>query len=114
MFRRCSSGWDNRGRGLGYGIAFAPLVAMEVLWAALLAGALVAVLLILARSRGAALRIVALALLVLALATPSFPREDRELLPSGPVVVLDKSPSQGFGDRTAQTASAPQALGRPP
>ena len=112
MFRRCSSGWDNRGRGLGYGIAFAPLVAMEVLWAALLAGALVAVLLILARSRGAALRIVALALLVLALANPSFTREDRELLPSVAVVVLDKSPSQGFGDRTAQTASAHQALAR--
>ena len=56
-----------------------------------------------ARSRGALLRAVALALLVLALANPSFTREDREPIPSVAAVIVDKSPSQNFGDRNAQT-----------
>src|SRR4029077_1680853 len=48
-------------------------------------------------------RAVALALFVLALANPSVTREDREPLTSVAAVVVDKSPSQEFGDRTRQT-----------
>jgi hypothetical protein len=93
-----------------YGIAFAPIVPTEVLWAALVSSALVAALLLVARSRGALVRCGALACLVLALANPSFTREDREPLSSVAAVVVDKSPSQSFGDRTAQTEKAKQVL----
>jgi len=93
-----------------YGIAFTPLVPSIVLWLALGAIAVIAALLLLGRSRGAAVRVTALALIVLALANPSFTREDRQPLPSVAVVVVDKSPSQNFGDRTKQTEQAREAL----
>ncbi len=93
-----------------YGIAFTPLVPSIVLWLALGAIAVIAALLLLGRSRGAAVRVSALVLIVLALANPSFTREDRQPLPSVAVVVVDKSPSQNFGDRTKQTEQAREAL----
>jgi hypothetical protein len=93
-----------------YGIAFAPLVPSLVLWIALAAIAVIAALLLIGRVRGAALRLAALALLALALANPSFTREDREPLTSVVAVVIDKSPSQNFGDRTKETEKAQQAL----
>ena len=80
------------------------------MWAAAAVAAVVAVLLLFARSRGALVRIAALALLVLALANPSLTREDRDPLTSVAVVVVDKSPSQSFGDRTAQTEAARAAV----
>ncbi|MBU6457027.1 MAG: hypothetical protein KGQ48_05750 [Bradyrhizobium sp.] len=93
-----------------YGIAFTPLVPTLVLWLALAAIAVIAALLLLGRSRGAAVRVAALALIALAIANPSFTREDREPLSSVAVVVIDKSPSQNFGDRTKQTEQAREAL----
>src|SRR6185312_4166358 len=93
-----------------YGIAFTPLVPVVVLWSALAAIAVIAVLLLLGRARGAAVRVAALALILLALANPSFPREEREPLSSVAAVIVDKSPSQNFGDRTDQTAKAREAL----
>ena len=95
---------------MNYGIAFTPLVPSLVLWIALAAIAVIAVLLLVARSRGAAVRVAALALIVLALANPSFTREDREPLSSVAVVVVDKSPSQNFGDRNQETEQAREAL----
>jgi hypothetical protein len=95
---------------MDYGIAFAPIVPIEVLWAAIAAAVLIATLLLIGRSRGAMVRIAALACLALALANPSFTREDREPLSSVAVVVVDKSPSQNFSDRAAQTQAARQAL----
>ena len=47
---------------------------------------------------------------MLALANPSLTREDRDPLSSVAVVVVDKSPSQNFGDRTAQTEEARAAI----
>ena len=91
---------------MDFGIAFAPLVPQPVLWAAIAIAVLFAVLLLIARSRGALARAAALALLVLALANPSFTREDREPLSSVAVVVIDKSPSQSFGERGKQTEAA--------
>ena len=93
-----------------YGIAFTPLVPSLVLWLALAAIAVIAALLLLGRARGAAVRVTALALLVLALANPSFTREDREPLSSVAAVVIDKSPSQNFGERTRETREAQEAL----
>src|SRR3977135_3188436 len=93
-----------------YGIAFTPLVPSIVLWIALAAIAVIAILLLLGRARGAAVRVAALALILLALANPSFTREDREPLSSVAAVVIDKSPSQNFGERTRETARAQEAL----
>ena len=91
---------------MNIGIAFAPLVALQILWAVIAAVVLFALVLFASRSRGAAVRTLALALIVLALANPSFTREDRDPLTSIAVVVVDKSPSQNFGDRMAQTEAA--------
>src|SRR5690242_5734270 len=67
-------------------------------------------MLLVARTRGAAIRVAALVLILLALANPSFTREDREPLSSVAVVVVDKSPSQSFGNRTQETAKAQEQL----
>src|SRR5580700_4571601 len=93
-----------------YGIAFTPLVPSLVLWLALAAIVVIAGLLLLGRARGAAVRVTALALILLALANPSFTREDREPLSSVAAVVIDKSPSQNFGNRTGETEQAREAL----
>src|SRR6187402_344756 len=95
---------------MNYGIAFTPLVPAIVLWIALAAIVAIAALLLLGRSRGAAVRVAALALILLALANPSFTREDREPLSSVAAVVIDKSPSQNFGERTRETDKAREAL----
>ena len=91
---------------MNIGIAFAPLVGTEILWAVIAIACLLAIILFLSRSRGATVRALALAFLALALANPSFTREDRDPLSSVAVVVVDKSPSQNFGDRMQQTAAA--------
>src|SRR5213593_3809860 len=95
---------------MNYGIAFTPLVPSLVLWIALAAVVVIAGLLLLGRARGAAVRVAALALILLALANPSFTREDREPLSSVAAVVIDKSPSQNFGERTSETEKAREAL----
>ncbi|CAN5328727.1 membrane protein [soil metagenome] len=93
-----------------YGIAFAPLVPTLVLWLGLAAIVVIAAVLLFARARGAAVRVAALALILLALANPSFTREEREPLSSVAAVVVDKSPSQNFGDRTRETNETHEAL----
>jgi hypothetical protein len=95
---------------MSYGIAFTPLVPSLVLWIALAAIVVIAALLLLGRSRGAAVRVAALALILLALANPSFTREEREPLSSVAAVIVDKSPSQGFGERARETEQAQEAL----
>src|SRR5579863_8941249 len=95
---------------MNLGIAFAPLVSAAELWAAIAAACLFSLLLLVSRSRGAAIRALAMALVVLAIANPSFTREDRDPLSSIAVVVVDKSPSQSFGDRTQQTEAARAAV----
>jgi hypothetical protein len=95
---------------MNYGIAFTPLVPTLVLWLAIGAIVVIAALLLLGRSRSAWIRVTALALIALALAHPQFTREDREPLSSVAAVVVDKSPSQNFGDRNKQTQAAQEAL----
>jgi hypothetical protein len=92
------------------GVSFAPLVPDYVVWAALGVAVLIAGLLLLARSRGAAVRAIALVLMVLALANPSLTREDRDPIPSVAAVIVDKSPSQDFVDRKQQTEAARATL----
>src|SRR5215218_5407680 len=95
---------------MSYGIAFTPLVPTFVLWLGIAGIVVVTALLLLGRARGAAVRVTALALILLALANPSFTREDREPLSSVAAVVIDKSPSQNFGERTRETDRAREAL----
>jgi hypothetical protein len=95
---------------VNFAVSFTPLVPSYVLWAACAVALILAVLLFVVRSRGAGVRATALALMVLALANPSLTREDREPLNSVAVVVVDKSPSQNFGDRLKQTETARAAL----
>ncbi len=95
---------------MNLGVAFAPLVPQYVVWTAFGVAVLLSILLLVARSRGALVRTVAMALLVLALANPSMTREDRDPIPSIAAVIVDKSPSQDFGDRTAQTEQARATL----
>ncbi len=95
---------------MNLGIAFAPLVPQYVVWTAFGVAVLLSILLLIARSRGAVIRTIAMAMLVLALANPSMTREDRDPIPSVAAVIIDKSPSQEFGDRGAQTEQARETL----
>ena len=95
---------------MNLGVSFAPLVPAYVVWSAFGAAVLISILLLLARSRGAWMRAIALALFVLALANPSLTREDRDPIPSVAAVIVDKSPSQQFGDRAKQTEEAQKTL----
>ncbi len=95
---------------MNLGVAFAPLVGLQILLAAAAAVVVLSLLLLVARSRGAVVRVFGLALVVLALANPSLTREDRDPLSSIAVVVVDKSPSQNFGGRAQQTEAARAAI----
>jgi hypothetical protein len=95
---------------LNLGISFSPLVPAYIIWAAVAVAFALSLLLVFARTRAGLIRAVAFALFVLALANPSITREDRDPLTSVAAVVVDKSPSQEFGDRMQQTESARAAL----
>jgi hypothetical protein len=103
---------------LNLGISFAPLAPAYVIWGAVAVACALSLLLVLARTRAGVVRAIALALFVLALANPSITREDRDPLTSVATVVVDKSPSQEFGDRLQQTdavrAALAERLGRIP
>ena len=60
--------------------------------------------------RGAVIRALALALLVLALANPVVMQEDREALSTVVPIIVDRSQSQESGERTAETDAALEGL----
>ena len=95
---------------MNFGVSFSPLVADYLVWTAVAIAAAIAILVVLGRGRGGLARTIALALFVLALVNPSITREDRDLLTSVVAVVVDKSPSQEFGDRMKQTEEVRAAL----
>ncbi|TSJ62748.1 hypothetical protein FO470_07015 [Starkeya sp. 3C] len=91
---------------MNLGLAFDPLIPLPwLIAAAVLAGA-VALLVLVSRTRGSLLRALAIALAVLALANPSLTQEEREPLSTVVAVVVDRSASQEFGDRTQMTEAA--------
>jgi hypothetical protein len=92
------------------GVAFTPLVPAYAAWTALAFAVVLSAVLLLTHSRGALMRAAAFAMMVLALANPSITREDRDPVPSVAAVIVDKSPSQDFGDRTQQTEAARATL----
>ena len=93
-----------------FSLAFAPLAPLWLIGLfAVVAAALVVAALVL-RRRGAVLRAVVFTALLGALANPSLVEERREPLRDVVAVVLDRSASQDFGDRRAQTEAARVAL----
>lgn len=91
-------------------LAFDPFLPVPVLLAIALLALVLVGWAIFKRMRGAALRALALAALVLALANPVANFEDREPVTSVVAIVVDRSPSQMSADRTARTDAALKAL----
>ena len=111
MCRRSWSGSDNECEDMTrLALSFDPVVPWPVI--AVLAALLVLVLVVLVwhRVRGATLRALASALIVLALTNPVLQREERDPLPGVVALVVDESSSQRLGNRQAQTESAVAAL----
>ena len=94
----------------GYEIVFEPLLPLAALAGIGAAIAAILVLLMIRGVRGVALRLMASALLLAALANPVLEREEREALPGIVPIVIDESASQSLGDRSAQTEAAVAAL----
>ena len=84
-------------------VEFFPFFPVEVLWAAFAASVLVAALSIWRNRRGAVLRILALAALLLALANPHIRQEERAALSNIVIAVVDESSSQRIAGRTERT-----------
>ncbi len=87
---------------MNWSIDFAPILP----WPFIIAGAIVALLLVgllaFRRSRGAVLRALALGALVLALMNPTLRQEERENLGNVALVLMDESTSNVLADRPAQ------------
>lgn len=95
---------------MNWSLGFAPFVDPWIVGAIALAAVAIAGLGLALRRRGGALRAVALALLVAALAGPEIRREARETLPGVAVVLTDRSASQRLPGREATTEAARFAL----
>ncbi|WP_424362457.1 hypothetical protein [Methylocystis parvus] len=91
-------------------LTFAPLLPWPLLAALAIAGVAALVLAAAAGQRGTALRALALALVLAALTDPSLVTEKRDPQKTVVAVVIDKSESQNFGARAAQTDEARKAL----
>lgn len=93
-----------------FSLSFAPLAPLWLLlvFAALALGLVVAALVL--RRRGAVLRAIVFLALLAALSGPSLVEEQRESLRDVVAVVLDRSASQNFDHRAAQTDAARDAL----
>ena len=91
---------------MAWNIVFEPLVPVSLILALALPGALLLVYSAFRRARGAPLRMVVLAVLVIALLNPTIRSEDREAVPDVAAIIVDRSQSQDIGERPAQTAAA--------
>jgi len=88
---------------MSWSVEFLPFVPWSVLWALAAAGAVLLGLLFWRSRRGAILRLLSYALLLLAIANPQLKQEDREPLSDVLAVVIDDSQSQAIAGRTART-----------
>ena len=76
---------------MNWSVDFAPMLPGPFLWVAAIVGAVLVTLLLLRRSRGALLRALALAALLLAMLNPTLREEERESLANVAVVLVDES-----------------------
>jgi hypothetical protein len=88
---------------MSWSVEFLPFVPWSVLWAVAAAGGVLLALLFWRSRRGAILRLLSFALLLLAVANPHLKQEDREPLSDVLAVVVDDSQSQAIAGRTART-----------
>ncbi|MDX2204463.1 MAG: hypothetical protein NW223_17055 [Hyphomicrobiaceae bacterium] len=88
-----------------WSVDFAPMVPGLVFYAGALLGLVLVLLLLWQRSRGAFLRALTLATLLLALANPTLRQEERESLANIAIVVVDESTSQTIAKRPEQAAA---------
>ena len=93
-----------------WSVDFAPFFSWTVIGLIAVPAAILAAGLVLARLRGAFIRVMALAALVLALLNPVVLREERDPLKSVVALVVDRSQSQTIGEREAETTAAVEAL----
>jgi len=91
---------------MNWSVSFEPLFSWPLVVAGLVPLALLALVGLWLRQRGAWFRLAALAALALALVNPVFLDEQREPLKSVVAVVVDHSQSQDIGDRAEQTDEA--------
>jgi hypothetical protein len=90
---------------MNWSIDFAPLIPGPILWTLVALAIALVGLLLYRRSRGAWLRLAALAAMLAALANPTLREEEREALANVAIVVLDDSTSQKLAGRPEQTAA---------
>src|SRR5215510_10224694 len=93
-----------------WSIDFSPMLPGPYFWAAVVLAAALVLVLILRRNRGALLRALSLAALLLALANPTLRQEERESLANIAIVVVDESTSQTIAGRPDQTAAIRREL----
>ena len=93
-----------------WSIDFSSMVPGPVFWAAAAVAVVLVVLLLVRRSRGALLRALSLAALLLALSNPTLRQEERESLANIAIVVVDESTSQTIAGRPEQTAAIRREL----
>ena len=90
---------------MSWSVDFAPLLPPVVLWAGAVVAALLVAALLFRRSRGAAVRALSLAALLLAIANPTLREEERETLANVAIVLVDQSTSQTLEKRPEQAAA---------
>jgi hypothetical protein len=93
-----------------WSLDFALMLPQPVYWAGVALAAVLIVLLLVRRTRGASLRALSLGALLLALANPTLRQEERESLANIAIVVTDESLSQGIAGRPDQTAAIKREL----
>ena len=90
---------------MSWTIDLVPMVPAPLLWAAGLVAAVLVGAMFLRRTRGAAMRALALAAMLAALLNPTLRQEERESLANIAIAVIDESASQSLAGRPAQTAA---------
>jgi hypothetical protein len=93
-----------------WSIDFSPMVPAPLFWAGAAVAVVLVVLLLFRHSRGALLRALSLAALLLALSNPTLRQEERESLANIAIVVIDESTSQTIAGRPDQTAAIRREL----
>lgn len=91
---------------MAWHIVFEPLAPVALILALALPGVLLLVYSAFRRARGAPLRTVALAVLVIALLNPTIRSEEREAVADVAAIIVDRSQSQDIGTRPEQTQAA--------
>jgi hypothetical protein len=95
---------------MSWSVEFMPFVPWPVLWTIAAVGAVLLALLFWRSRRGAILRLLSFALLLLAVANPHLKQEEREPLNNVVAVVVDDSQSQALAGRTTRTAELRKEL----